>query len=165
MWVVASTVVAAIMATMMIFIRMRAAKKPASIKKIILPPIFMSTGALMFLFEPFQVHGTQVLEAMSVGVLFSIFLIKTSKFEVRKQDIYLKPSKAFVFILIGLLILRIILKLIIGQTVSVGETSGMFFLLAFGMIVSWRIAMLVKYVRLEKEVKRSESMQDIAAQK
>jgi len=128
------------MATMMIFIRLRAARKPASVKKIILPPLFMSTGAFMFLFEPFQVSWQQVLEAMSVGVVFSILLIKTSKFEVRDKQIYLKASKAFGAILIGLLLLRIVLKLIVGQSVSFGETSGMFFLLALGMILSWRIA-------------------------
>lgn len=165
MWVIASTVVAAIMATVMIFIRMRAARKPASVKKIVLPPLFMSTGAFMFLFEPFQVSWTQVLEAVSVGIVFSFFLIKTSKFEVKDKQIYLKPSKAFAFILIGLLILRIILKLIIGQTVSLGETSGMFFLLAWGMIVTWRIAMFIKYKKLANELKDYKSLKDFAAQK
>ncbi|MGP4075190.1 CcdC family protein [Halobacillus sp. K22] len=149
-WLIASTVVAACMATAMIFVRMRAARQPASIKKIILPPFFMSTGALMFIFPVFRVEWTQVIEAVVVGMLFSIFLIRTSKLEVRDGDIYLKPSKAFVFILFGLLILRVILKLIIGQTISFGETSGMFFLLALGMILTWRLAMLRQYLRLEK---------------
>lgn len=149
----------------MIFVRLRAARKPASIKKIILPPLFMSTGALMFVFEPFQVSWRQVIEAMSVGVVFSIFLIKTSRFEVRGKDIFLKPSKAFAFILIGLLLLRIILKLIIGQSVSIGETSGMFFLLAFGMILSWRIAMLTKYMRLKEKLRQSKTIKEFATQK
>ncbi|ASF39561.1 MULTISPECIES: CcdC family protein [Halobacillus] len=149
-WLIASTLVAACMATAMIFIRMRAARQPASIKKIILPPFFMSTGAFMFIFPVFRVEWTQVIEAVAVGMLFSIFLIRTSKLEVRDGDIYLKPSKAFVFILFGLLILRVILKLIIGQTISFGETSGMFFLLALGMILTWRLAMLRQFLRLEK---------------
>ncbi|SFG61258.1 Membrane protein CcdC involved in cytochrome C biogenesis [Halobacillus alkaliphilus] len=149
-WLIASTLVAACMATAMIFIRMRAARQPASIKKIILPPFFMSTGAFMFIFPVFRLEWTQVIEALAVGMLFSIFLIRTSKLEVREGDIYLKPSKAFVFILFGLLILRVILKLIIGQTISFGETSGMFFLLALGMILTWRLAMLRQFLRLEK---------------
>jgi membrane protein CcdC involved in cytochrome C biogenesis len=151
-WLIASTVVAAGMATAMIFLRLRAAKRPASIKKIILPPLFMSTGALMFVVPEFRVEWTQVLEALLVGVIFSVFLIRTSKLEVREGAIYLKPSKAFVFILFGLLVFRIILKLIIGQTVSLGETSGMFFLLAFGMILTWRLAMLRQYLRLQKTI-------------
>lgn len=149
-WLIASTIVAAGMATAMIFVRLRAAKRPASVKKIILPPLFMSTGALMFVFPVFRVEWTQVLEALVVGALFSVFLIRTSKLEVREGAIYLKPSKAFIFILFGLLVLRIVLKLVIGQTVSFGETSGMFFLLALGMILTWRLAMLKQYLRLEK---------------
>ncbi|WP_079530000.1 CcdC family protein [Halobacillus hunanensis] len=149
-WIISSTVVAACMATVMIFVRLRASKKPASVKKIILPPLFMSTGAFMFFFPVFRVEWGQVAEAVLVGVIFSVFLIRTSKFEVREDNIYLKPSKAFVVILFGLLILRIILKLIIGQTIAFGEMSGMFFLLAFGMIVTWRLAMLRQYLQLEK---------------
>lgn len=138
------------MAVVMIFVRLRAAKRPASVKKIILPPFMMSTGALMFLFPMFRVEWTQVLEAVFIGAVFSIFLIRSSKFEVREGNIYLKPSRAFVFILFGLLILRIVLKIIIGSSISFGETSGMFFLLALGMILTWRIAMLKQFLRLEK---------------
>ncbi|MEN2766346.1 CcdC family protein [Ornithinibacillus xuwenensis] len=152
-WIVASTIVAFLMASMMIVIRLKASKRPSSVKAIILPPLFMSTGALMFLFPEFQLKWQQVVEALTVGVVFSIFLIKTSKFEIRKEKIYLIPSKAFIFVLVGLLILRIVLKLIIGSTISLGETSGMFFLLAFGMIGTWRMAMLYKYKQLEKKLK------------
>ncbi|MBB6452817.1 membrane protein CcdC involved in cytochrome C biogenesis [Salirhabdus euzebyi] len=151
-WAVASTIAAVFMATLMIFIRMKAAKKPASVKKIILPPFMMSTGALMFLFPQFQVSWIQVLEAVSVGIIFSVLLIVSSKFEIKGNDIYLIPSKAFVFILFGLLALRIILKTIVGQSISFGETSGMFFLLAFGMIISWRTAMLLKFLKLKKQL-------------
>ncbi|MGY0691656.1 CcdC family protein [Virgibacillus sp. FSP13] len=152
-WIIASTVVAACMATLMIFVRLKAAKKPASVKKIILPPVFMSTGALMFVVPALRVPWAQVLEAFIVGMIFSIFLIKSSKFEIKEDDIYLIPSKSFVFILFGLLAVRIIIKLVIGSTISLGETSGMFFLLAFGMILTWRLAMLYKYKKLERQLK------------
>ncbi|MBH0229406.1 cytochrome c biogenesis protein CcdC [Halobacillus yeomjeoni] len=157
-WLIISTIGAACMATGMIFLRLRAAKRPASVRKIILPPMFMSTGALMFVIPMFRVEWIQVLEAFSVGVLFSFLLIRTSKFEVRGDHIYLKPSRAFIFILFGLLILRIVLKLVIGQTVSFGETSGMFFLLAFGMILTWRIAMLKQFLQLEKKLQRKKDL-------
>ena len=149
-WLVASTVVAGFMAVTMIFIRLKAAKKPASVKKIILPPLFMSTGALMFIFPEFHIKWIQVFEAISIGMICSIFLIKTSKFEIRDKAIYLIPSKSFVFILFGLLLFRICIKLIIGSAITLGETSGMFFMLAFGMIATWRMAMLYLYLQLEK---------------
>lgn len=152
-WLIASTVVAAFMAVTMIFVRLKAAKKPASIKKIILPPLFMSTGALMFILPEFHIKWIQVLEAIIIGMICSIFLIKTSKFETRDKAIYLIPSKSFVFILFGLLLFRICIKLIIGSTITLGETSGMFFLLAFGMIATWRLSMLYKFLQLEKKLK------------
>lgn len=155
-WVIASTLVACFMAITMIFVRLKASKKPASVKKIILPPIFMSTGACMFFIPEFRVPWVQVLEALIVGMIFSIFLIKTSKFEIKEDDIYLIPSRSFVFILFGLLAVRMVIKLIIGSTISLGETSGMFFLLAFGMIASWRLAMLYKYKKLEQHLKYQE---------
>ncbi|WP_080874556.1 CcdC family protein [Oceanobacillus timonensis] len=148
---IATTAVFAFMAIVMIFVRMRASRKPASVKKIILPPFFMSTGALMFLFPMFRISWLQVAEALVVGMIFSIFLIKTSKLEHSDDNIYVKPSKMFPVILVGLLIVRITIKLIIGTSISVGETSGMFFLLALGMIGTWRIAMLYQYVQLTKK--------------
>jgi membrane protein CcdC involved in cytochrome C biogenesis len=151
-YVLASTVGAIGMAIFVTFMRMKAAKKPATAKKIILPPIFMSTGALMFIFPVFRVHSLQIIEALTVGMLFSILLIKTSKFETRGNEIYLKRSKAFVFILIGLLIVRIIAKLVLSSTIDVGELSGMFWILAFGMIVPWRIAMYLQFKKLQNEL-------------
>ncbi|KPB06305.1 CcdC family protein [Bacillus sp. CHD6a] len=144
-----STIIAVCMALLVLFIRMKAAKKPSSVKKIVLPPIFMSTGALMFLFPEFRVSSLQIVEALSVGAIFSIFLIKTSKFEMKNNDIYLKRSKAFVFILLGLLAVRIVMKLVLSTQIDIGELTGMFWLLAFGMIVPWRIAMYVKYKKIE----------------
>ncbi len=144
-----STIIAVCMALLVLFIRMKAAKKPSSVKKIVLPPIFMSTGALMFLFPEFRVSSLQIVEALTVGAIFSIFLIKTSKFEMKDNDIYLKRSKAFVFILLGLLAIRVVLKLVLSTQIDIGELTGMFWLLAFGMIVPWRIAMYIKYKKIE----------------
>lgn len=146
--VVASSIGAAFMAVFVLFIRLKAAKKPTNAKKIILPPFFMSTGALMYLFPQFQLTPMEIIEAIIVGMLFSILLIKTSKFEIRDNDIYLKRSKAFIFILIGLLIVRIIMKAVLSATIVYTQLGGMFFLLAFSMIVPWRLAMFRDYKRL-----------------
>lgn len=149
-WLVVTTVVAAAMAVAMIFVRLKASKKPATIKRIILPPFFMSTGALMFIFPVFHIEWIQVLEAFSVGMIFSLLLIKSSKFEIRGNDVFLIPSKAFPFILFGLLVVRIAIKLIVGSHISLGETSGMFFILALGMILTWRVVMLYQFLQIKK---------------
>lgn len=153
-YVLASSVGAIGMAIFATFIRMKAAKKPATAKKIILPPIFMSTGALMFVLPMFRVPFLQMIEAFSVGILFSILLIKTTAFEIRENDIFIKRSKAFLFILLGLLVIRVIAKLILSRSVDVGELGGMFWILAFGMIVPWRIAMYLQFQKLKDELKK-----------
>lgn len=147
-----TSVGAIFMAVFVMVVRLRSQKKPINEKKIIIPPIAMSTGALMFIFEEFRVAPIQILEASALGIVFSLLLIATSKFEVRDQDIYMKRSKAFVFILVGLLILRIILKLIFSNSLDVGELGGMFFILAWSMIIPWRLAMLVQFKKLKKAV-------------
>ena len=147
-----TSVGAIFMAVFVMFVRLRSQKKPVNEKKIIIPPIAMSTGALMFIFEEFRVAPLQIIEASALGIVFSLVLIATSKFEVRDQEIYMKRSKAFVFILVGLLILRIILKLIFSKSFDVGELGGMFFILAWSMIIPWRLAMLVQFKKLKKAI-------------
>lgn len=147
-----ATGVAIFMAFMAFFIRMKATKKPATVKKIILPPMFMSTGFLMFLYPPAQITMLQVFEALAVGVFFSLFLVRTSKFEIRDNQIYLKKTKSFLFILIGLLIVRLVLKHLLGFHIDPIHLSGMFFILAYGMIVPWRISMYVGFKKLERQL-------------
>lgn len=150
--IVGSTIVALFMATAMIVVRVKSSRKPTSVKRIILPPIMMSTGAFMFILPLFRVPGIEIIKSLVIGIIFSFLLIKTTKFEIRQQDIYLIPSKAFIFILFGLLIVRLTSKLMMGRTISFGETTGIFFLIAFGMIISWRLAMLFKYYSLKNEL-------------
>ena len=147
---IGSTIMAVLMGSFVMVIRLRAQKKPVSTKKILIPPFAMSTGALMFIFEEFRVAPLQIAEAAALGLMFSVVLILTSKFEIRDDAVYMKQSKAFPFILVGLLVLRIILKLIFAESFDVGELAGMFFILAFFMILPWRIGMLIKYKKLEK---------------
>lgn len=148
--IIGSTFIALFMGTLATVVRSKAVKRPASIKTIILPPLFMSTGALMFIFKEFRVPPLQIVEAIVVGMLFSLILIRTTNFEFRNNEIYMKRSKAFVFILFGLLIIRLIGKLALSNSIDVGELGGMFWILAFGMIVPWRIAMVVKFNKLNK---------------
>ncbi|CAI8807634.1 MULTISPECIES: CcdC family protein [Bacillus] len=149
---VLSSIIALCMAVGMMFLRLKSAKKPVTLKKIILPPIFMSTGACMYFLPEFRLTSSEILEAVIVGLFFSIFLIKTSKFEIRGKDIFLIPSKAFIFILVGLLAVRLGMKEYLSQSIDLGQLSGMFFLLAFAMIVSWRIGMYRSFMKLQREM-------------
>lgn len=150
--VIISSIGAALMAILVLLVRLKAAKKPASAKKIVLPPIFMTSGALMYVSPDFRLTPMEILEVVIVGIFFSIFLIKTSTFEVKDKDIYLKRSKAFVFILIGLLIIRIAAKSMLSTTIDYKQLSGMFFLLAYSMIIPWRVAMYTNFKKLYNQL-------------
>lgn len=131
---------------------MKAQNFPVNEKKIILPPFFMATGALMYVVPYFRLSGMEMLECLILGVLFSTVLIWTSRFEVKGSEIYMKRSKAFPVILISLLLIRTLIKIFISNKIDPGELAGMFFLLAFCMIVPWRIAMLYKYKKVKKQI-------------
>lgn len=150
--IIGSTVMAIFMGLLVMFVRIRSQKKPVTAKKILIPPIAMSSGALMFIFEEFRVTPLQILEAVVVGIIFSTVLIATSKFEVRQDEIYMKRSKAFFFILGGLLIIRVFMKVILSNSFNIGELGGMFWILAFSMLWPWRIAMFIQYKKIEKSL-------------
>ncbi|MGV3097085.1 MULTISPECIES: CcdC family protein [Staphylococcus] len=151
-YLVFSIVFALFMGIVVIFIRMKAQNFPVNEKKIILPPFFMATGALMYVIPYFRLTGMEILESIILGVLFSTVLIWTSHFEIHGTDIYMKRSKAFPIILISLLIIRTVIKIFISSQIDPGEIGGMFFLLAFSMIVPWRLAMLYKYKKLKSKI-------------
>ncbi|UEX89234.1 CcdC family protein [Staphylococcus ratti] len=151
-YLVFSILIAFLMGAAVIFIRMKAQNYPVNAKKIILPPVFMATGALMYVVPYFRLTGMEILESVIIGFIFSSVLIVTSHFEVKDNQIYLKKSKAFPVILISLLILRTILKVYIGNSVHPGELAGMFFLLAFSMLLPWRIAMFLRYNKIKRRL-------------
>ena len=109
----------------------------------------------MYIFPEFRLTSIEIIESVIIGMLFSILLIKTSKFEVKGEEIYLKRSRAFMIILIGLLVIRIVAKWILSTTIDFGELSGMFFLLAFSMILPWRIAMYRDFKKLYLKINPS----------
>ena len=143
LYLVFSIVFAFLMGIGVIIVRMKAQQFPVNEKKIILPPFFMATGALMYVVPYFRLTGTEILECIIMGLLFSTILIWTSRFETQGSEIYMKRSKAFPIILISLLLIRTVIK---------GEIAGMFFLLAFCMIVPWRIAMLYKFKKVKSNL-------------
>nr|WP_263313384.1 CcdC protein domain-containing protein [Mammaliicoccus sp. Marseille-Q6498] len=152
MYVLFSLVIAALMGLVVIVIRMKAQNYPTNARKIVLPPFFMATGALMYVVPYFRLNGEEILEAVLVGIFFSLFLIFTSNFEIKGSEIYMKRSKLFPVILISLLIIRSVGKFFLSNSIDPGQLAGMFFLLAFSMIVPWRIAMYIKFKKLKEQV-------------
>ena len=152
--VIASIVVSLLMVVVVNWVRLRNTKNPAVAKKIIMPPLFMATGASMFILPMFRPTLPELISSVVMGMLFSIILIKTSKFEIRDKEIYLQKSKLFLVALVGLVALRMIGKIILAETINIepAQMSGIFFILAFSMILPWRISMYIGFRKLKRQL-------------
>lgn len=143
---IAATFGTAIMALLVIFVRIKSSHRAVTVKKIIMPPVGMSTGLLMFVYPPTHFPLWWGLIAFACGwILFSYPLVRSTKFEVKDGQVFAQRSQGFAFILLGLLAIRLILHEFIQQYVTIPQTGGIFFLLAFGMILRWRLFMLKEY--------------------
>ncbi|MFD1675683.1 CcdC family protein [Alicyclobacillus fodiniaquatilis] len=150
---IVAMVITVVFALSVIVVRIRAGRKPTSARKILLPPVMMSTGFLMYIF-PFTHESLEYgIIAFLVGCILSYPLILTSKFYRNEQGVFLQRSKGFIYILLGLLVVRIGLHSVVEQYVDVYQTGSLFFDLAFGMLVPWRMAMFMRYRRLVQERK------------
>lgn len=129
--------------------RLRETTRPITKKAILIPPLAMSTGSGMFLFEPFQVPILWALGALVLGaVVFALPLIRTSELSKIGEEVYLRRSKAFLWVLLALVVVRLGLKGYVEQYISLLQTAGLFYLLAFGMIVRWRVDMYRRYCQI-----------------
>jgi membrane protein CcdC involved in cytochrome C biogenesis len=146
----------AMMAMVVLLLRLRSARKPVRELFLLLPPLGMSTGFSMFLIPSMRIPPEWGLAAFAAGAtLLSYPLIRTTMFEIRCRKIYMKRSRAFMVIIVVLLALRLSLHSYIGMYVTVRETASIFFILAFGMLLPWRIAMYLQYQYVLERMYRS----------
>jgi len=132
--------------------RIREGQTPVTIKKMIIPPLGMATGFSMFLVPMFRVPWLWALGAFLIGAsLLAYPLIRTSRLTREGEAIMMRRSKAFFGVMAVLALIRIAAKNYVNKVISLEQTAGLFFVLAFGMIVSWRISMLLEYRRLTCE--------------
>jgi membrane protein CcdC involved in cytochrome C biogenesis len=147
-----TSIFALLMALGVIIIRIKASRKPTSVLKIVMPPIGMTTGFFMFVVPQTHIPLTYAFLAALVGALFSYPLISSSKMFVSNGEVYLKRSPGFIIVLLSLLLLRTLLHGYVEKFVSLPQTGAIFFVLAFGMLLPWRLTMLIQYQRLRKRV-------------
>jgi membrane protein CcdC involved in cytochrome C biogenesis len=132
--------------------RVRETRRPVTAVNLLAPPLGMSTGFLMFVVPATRVPLSWALGAFAVGaLLFSYPLLHTSRLTRQGDTISLQRSPAFLWILLGLFAVRFALRSYVEQYVSVLQTGALFFVLAFGMIVPWRVALYARFRRLQRE--------------
>jgi len=139
------TIVAVFMTLFWLGFRHHEAARPLSPRRILIPPLGMSTGSFMYLVPAFRPSSLHVLEAIAAGAVCGAILIATTRLDLRDRAVFLRPSRVFLFVILGLIAVRWIARLFLRQSIPFQELSGMFFLLALVMIVSWRVAMFVRY--------------------
>lgn len=147
-----SSIIAVCMAFIVIAVRLKASQKPTNARKILIPPLGMSTGFLMFIAPQTHVPWHYAVLAFLVGLLFAYPLIASSRMFAEGEDVYLKRSPAFILVLLGLLVLRMVLHSYVEKYVSIPQTGALFFILAFGMLLPWRIAMFMEYRKLSRKM-------------
>jgi membrane protein CcdC involved in cytochrome C biogenesis len=129
--------------------RLRETSRPITARKILVPPLGMSTGLFMFVYPPTRIPLSWAALALAAGtILFTYPLAKTSRLMRDGALIRLQRSPAFLWILGGLVAVRFAARSWVEQHVSPLQTGSIFFLIALGMIVPWRVLMYFEYRRL-----------------
>ena len=129
--------------------RVRETRVPVSRNAIIIPPLAMSTGFMMFIVPMMRIPWLWAISAFLLGFLvLSWPLVRSTRLEPRDGVVWMKRSRAFLMILLVLLAIRLALHDYIGHIISPLQTASVFYLLAFGMIVRWRLVMYRQYQRI-----------------
>lgn len=126
--------------------RVREGRTAVTTKKIVMPPLGMATGFSMFVVPAFRVPWLWGLVAFLAGaILLAYPLLATSRLERQGDAIMMKRSGAFFAVIVVLAIIRYAARGYLNSVMSVDQTAGLFFVLAFGMILRWRMSMLMEF--------------------
>ena len=129
--------------------RIREGSRQVTLETIVFPPLGMATGFSMFVVSGFRVPLVWALGAFLIGALvLSYPLIRTSRLVLERDTVMMHRSKVFFMVVLILFAVRYLARDYVGKIISVQQTAGLFFILAFGMIVAWRTAMFFQYKRL-----------------
>ena len=126
--------------------RIREGRTAVTARKIIMPPLGMATGFCMFAVPAFRVPLLWAAAAFAAGaILLAWPLLKTSRLVREGDAIMMQRSGAFFGVVVALAAIRFLARGYLDTVMTVQQTAGLFFVLAFGMIVRWRMRMLHEY--------------------
>jgi membrane protein CcdC involved in cytochrome C biogenesis len=132
--------------------RVREARSAVSLKKIVFPPLGMATGFCMFIVPAFRIPWTWAALAFAIGAVALAYpLVATSRLVRQGGVVMMQRSNAFFTVILALAAIRLLARSYFDRLLTVEQTGGLFFILAFGMILRWRAQMLVEYRKLTAE--------------
>jgi membrane protein CcdC involved in cytochrome C biogenesis len=151
-----SFLVAGVGAVVVIMWRLREARSAVSLRKIIIPPLGMATGFSMFVDSAFRVPWSWAAVAFLVGAAILAWpLLLTTRLELQGHTVRMKRSSAFLVVILVLAAIRLFARGFFDSILTAQQTAGIFFILAFGMIVIWRAKMLFDFRRLTADLETS----------
>ncbi len=126
--------------------RVQEGRSAVTVRKIVIPPLGMATGFSMFVDPGFRVPWAWGLLAFLVGAVALAYpLLATSRLERDGEAIMMKRSGAFFAVVIVLAAIRFLARGYLDTVISIEQTAALFFVLAFGMILRWRMSMFFEY--------------------
>jgi membrane protein CcdC involved in cytochrome C biogenesis len=126
--------------------RVREGQTPVTMKKIIMPPLGMSTGFCMFIAPMCRIPFLWGLGAFLIGaILLAYPLLLTSDLHWQNGVIMMKRSSMFFAVIIVLAVVRYLARGYFDRYLTLEQTGALFYLLAFGMILRWRAKLFFKY--------------------
>jgi len=132
--------------------RLREVRTAVSLRKIIIPPLGMATGFSMFIVPAFRIHWAWAGTAFLIGlVALSLPLLLTTRLIRVGSAIMMQRSSTFLAVLFILAAVRFLARGYFDTILTVQQSAGLFFILAFGMIVCWRTKLLIDFRRLTAE--------------
>jgi membrane protein CcdC involved in cytochrome C biogenesis len=132
--------------------RVREGRTAVTIRKIAVPPIAMATGFCMFLVPAFRIPFSWAACAFLIGAAVLAYpLLRTSRLIRDGESIMMKRSNVFFLVVVGLAVIRLLARGYLDTILNMNQTAALFFVLAFGMIVRWRLSMFLEYRQLTCE--------------
>ena len=131
--------------------RVRETQRPVTAAKILIPPLGMTSGFCMFLAPQTRVPLAWGVAAFLAGAVFLSYpLVHTSALTRSGDAVLLKRSRAFLVILLALLAIRLAGRTYVERYIDAVQTGSLFFILAYGMLLPWRVVMYLRYRALTR---------------
>jgi membrane protein CcdC involved in cytochrome C biogenesis len=132
--------------------RFREGRTAVTARKLLIPPVGMATGFCMFFVPAFRFPLTWAIGAFLTGALLLAWpLLATSSLRRDGDVIMMKRSGAFFAVIVVLAAVRYFARAYFDSVLTLEQTGGLFFVLAFGMILRWRLSLYLSYRSLTSE--------------
>lgn len=129
--------------------RLRETRTAVTQRKIVIPPLGMATGFCMFFVPAFRMPLMWAVAAFLIGyVALAYPLLLTTRLIRQGDAVMMQRSSAFLVVILVLAVIRFLARGYFDTILTAQQTAALFFVLAFGMILRWRVKMLIDFRKL-----------------